>query len=460
MTATTDDFWSCFDPTAMISARTLDPRKGAAPSSPPLVFLRPRDDEEQWPDPEDPVDPDDPCSVYVRAPLVAAQVRLDLGNVECPSESDLQRVVQAVRAQFAAVVPNADVRVRCVDRVLGIGVWNPGGASSACESAARDRALERLDLVAPGENFGFYLSASLLNERAQEAFAAAPKRLTGNGSPSSSGPIHLTGLRVEFVAPDTVLTRIDGYDDRPWPDVGFTLTITDRITKFAVLETTSDVDTHGAWVAVLAGLLLGAATLFVPVLLPLTLFVVWGDLDSALDNTSGAGQAGVGGRALGLVPVRVPLPGSRALVIGYISTEVTAAGMFFSGIASSQPRTATAGVNGPTRMVITETVGGASAVYGVHGDDTFGGLVVRWSAEPGVLIQSPTSARTKVTFLRGSHTASSAPFTRTLRAAVHDEDGFTADLALDVQLTVVEESETTPLCTARPWLPACQPAEV
>ena len=96
-------------------------------------------------------------------------------------------------------------------------------------SSRRQRGLERLSLLDPGEGFGFLLRTSLIKAQAARSFELAPKRYSGNGAPSSIGPIHLTGLSVEFREPDTIVTRLTGYDDRPLPDVGFTVIITDTI---------------------------------------------------------------------------------------------------------------------------------------------------------------------------------------------------------------------------------------
>jgi hypothetical protein len=458
-------FWGVFQPEARISARTLV-REGARGGAPGLVFLRPQDDPDDgdWPEPDDePGDGDDPCSnqPLVHVPLVAAQLDLTSGGPEavCPSEADLERIVQAVRAQFGRLVPEPDVRVRCVDRVLTIGVWKSGNVNDACQQQARDRALGRLDLIEAGENFGFLLGSSLITQQAQAAFAAGPKQLAGNGAPSPFGPVHLTGLSVEFVAPDTVRTRVTGYDDRPWPDVGFTLTISDVVDDAAVCTTSSSVNTHGAWKAVLGAILLGGATFFLPQLLPLTFFVVFGDLEAAAGQQGGDGNGdgGVGCRALSMVPAEIPLPNGSKLVILYRRSQVTVGGLFFGGLAVRATRRPTASIVGPARVLVAEHGSFASASFQVRTTDTFGRLSAAWATGAGFTVANPSWTRTKITFSRGNLTPTSPALRRTIRVTVADQDGFVQTLSREVEVLVIESDGLPAVCRVKPWLPQCQP---
>jgi hypothetical protein len=458
------NFWGLFQPEARISARTFLGGGQRHLAEPNPIFLRPQDDptDDDWPDPDEPGN-DDPCAgrPNVRPPLVAAQVNLQFGVTPepCPTDADVERIKQAVRSQFSPLIPNADVRVRCADRLLTIAVWPSWNTANSCEGEARERGLNRLDLIDELETFGFFLNRALIGEQAQRAFAVAPKQLSTNGAPSPFGPIHLTGLSVRFEAPDKVKTLVTGYDDRPWPDVGFTLTITDLIQGGLTCTTTDDLDTHGAWKAVLGAILLGGASIFLPLLLPVTFFVVFNDLDAAINQPSGGtgdSEGGVGCRTLGLVPVEVPLPNGRKLGVAYRRSEVTTGGLFFGGTAVPGMRQPAASIAGPAQLVVAENMPATFATFEVRTNDTFGTLTVTWASTPGVTVERPSARRTKISFSRGNRTADSPPFTRTIRATVMDQDGFVQTVEHEVEIFVMETESLPPVCRVRPWLPQCQ----
>src|SRR5262249_52885694 len=154
-------------------------------------------------------------------------------------------------------------------------------------------------------------NATLLEQQALRAFSVTPKQRSGNGAPSPFGPIHLTGLSVEFQGPDTVRTLISGYDDRPWPDVDFTLILDDVINENNLVCETTPRMTSGSslWVAVLGAILLADLSLSVPEILPLTFFVLASDLQALGSGVPNI--AGVGCRALELAPKEIPLPGGK-----------------------------------------------------------------------------------------------------------------------------------------------------
>src|SRR5262249_30829097 len=223
--------------------------------------------------------------------------------------------------------------------------------------------------------------------------------------PSPSGPIHLTGVSVEFQGPDRVRTVISGFDDRPWPDVDFKLILDDVIDEnnLACTSTSRVTSDSSLWVTLFGALLLSALSLFVPQLLPLAFFVLASDLQAGGSGNPDA--AGIGRLALALVPREVPLPARKKLTISYRRRHVNKGGLFFAGIVLNpvdrQPK---AFIFGPRTLSVAEDAKSTSASYEVFAFDTFGNLSISWSSAPGVMIESPSAASTKVTFLRGNHT--------------------------------------------------------
>jgi len=134
-------------------------------------------------------------------------------------------IVSAVRQ---AIDPSSDVRTACINGTQRIGVWLRPFIHDQ-DNQARNRGLERLNILGAGETLTFFINSALIRRQALDGWNAAPKRLNGNGAPDPHGPIHLTGFSVSFENPNRVVTRVDGFDERPWPDVDFRLTTTDRL---------------------------------------------------------------------------------------------------------------------------------------------------------------------------------------------------------------------------------------
>ena len=106
----------------------------------------------------------------------------------------------------------------------------------------------------------------------------------------------MTGLSVGFEGPNIVKTFITGYDERPWPDVSFTTTITDHLLELRACTTESNTE-PSRFDEVLAALLAALTTavaVFVPVLIPLPAFVLWTDLDALLNQPDNPSDGGVG----------------------------------------------------------------------------------------------------------------------------------------------------------------------
>jgi hypothetical protein len=136
-----------------------------------------------------------------------------------------------IRGALAPAFPSVDVRSRADDTTVSIGVWLDAFATSD-DDAARNRGLSLLALLMPGETLGVHISTRFIRQVAQDQFRSpdtTPKRLNPRGLPDNNGPIHLERLAVRFNPPNQIITEVEGFDTRPWPDVDFTLAITDTI---------------------------------------------------------------------------------------------------------------------------------------------------------------------------------------------------------------------------------------
>jgi len=130
----------------------------------------------------------------------------------------------------------------------------------------------------PGQTISFFLNARVFAHLAAQAWndPAMRKRLDSNGIPQTDGSVHLTDLKVAMRPPDTLVTTVTGFHDRPLPDAAFTITIAEtyRIDGEDLLHgklvytpvQTCDVDTGFSTVLapVLAGLVFASGWFALP----------------------------------------------------------------------------------------------------------------------------------------------------------------------------------------------------
>ena len=447
-----------------------------------FIFMRPirDDDDPDGPHPDDDPPPDDPCSgiVHVWQPDLAAQI--ETFQNECPEPQALGRIERALGGNLSRFrFTDPEVRVRCVAGVITIMVWGTKVVPGSCQDLARQRA--QIPNLRVGGNFGVFINSNLIQRLATEAFQNAPKRFSGNGAPSLSGPLHITSLSIAFKSPDTIETYIGGYDERPWPDVYFTQTLIDRLRTLRQCESTEKTEYSKA-AQIIGLLILGVLSFAIPMLIPVTAFVLFKDIDAALNQPDGEPQGGVGCRILESLPDEISLPQTgglsgtldagvmamigptvfdvvrEKLVIAYGQPSVDSRGLFVSALASTQPRVPSIRVVGPGNLSIFHTGNQTSADYRVSADDFFGRLTFRWSASGGsnVQIQNPDKGRTRITFRRGN-AKNGDTFERTISVRVTDQEGSSVTASRTVTLFVNEPDGTPPICQIRPWLPQCNP---
>ncbi|MFL6646774.1 MAG: hypothetical protein ACJ8KO_02325, partial [Sulfurifustaceae bacterium] len=434
------------------------------------------------PDPDRP--PKDPCAgqTWVWMPDIAVQ--LNTGEA-CPSEADLKRIEQGLGGNLSRFeLPDPDVRVRCENGNIFIRIWGNRVQPDSCSELARKRA-QVPDLVEGGLGLGLFVNSSLIRRLAHDAFQKAPKRFGASGYPDPNGPLHLTGLSLVFKAPNIIETYISGYDERPWPDVYFTKTLIDHLQAFQMC-TTEDKTDYSVVSQIVAALVLGVFSVALPILLPVTAFVLFGDIDAAINQPDAELQGGAGCRLLQTLPVEIPLPqtggilpplpiGSMArrsaarvrvpngirpkkqkLVLTYGQPAVNDGGLFVKALVERQDRVPSAHVTGPTTLSVYSTAAETFGNYIAYADDFFGNLTYRWSAGPNVVIHSPAQQGTKISFRRGNAQPGSS-FERTFSVRVTDQEGSSVTVSRTVLIYVSEPDELPPICRAKPWLPQCQP---
>jgi hypothetical protein len=245
--------------------------------------------------------------------------RPDLGiQVQAP---DLAGVEAAIMAAVASDFPDAHVDSARVagDQPAGhataLGVWTaPGGRLSHERRRVMRAALGRPIDRAPGQTIAVCLREPFIRRLAGTTWDELPRRLDG-----LDGGVQLTGLRVELEPPDTVVTLVQGYGERPLPGRPFTLRVADtfKVESGAIRCTPErSVDPGTLPDDVLSDLPLG------------------GSRAGARD------RSGVGGAAVErYVPVAIPAGGGAERPVAYTGDLVVRPdGLYAGGVIGDAPR--------------------------------------------------------------------------------------------------------------------------
>ena len=445
--------------------------RGSLSSPQPLLArrLRPRDDDgDPFPDGEPPPDPPPPVST----PDFGIQISF------CLPEDMNTSLVGAVRAAYGSTV---DVRTACINNSQRVGVWLRPVVNSE-DDQARNRGLERLDIIGSGEILAFFINSAFIRRQAFDSWNAAPKRRNGDGDPDEDGPVHLTAFSVSFEGPNKVVTRIEGFDERPWPDVDFVLTTTDTLSVASGqvrCDSERDLDVDTSWLNFLTGL-------FLLVLPPLgVVFLVERIIVGSRDAPDI--DAGAGGAVPAMIPQEILIPAGKKVVASYTRLDVFPGAIVAGGFFDVVDRTPEVTITGPTLISVTEGAASVTRNYTLTTDDLRppffqeaappalasnvaarvtgpggpGGQTrprprIAWSGD-GVALR-PSAETTGFRFdLAGAQVGQ--VLTRRVAVLVVDVDGLSASAELIVRIHVTPadaDDDFPPICRIKPWLPQCQ----
>lgn len=337
----------------------------------------------------------------------------------------LPQLTEAMQLAFGL---EADIRYDCVDSHGTVGIWMlPTGTAEVSE--ARDRGLARLALMNANETVAFFINSAYIRRMFQNEWAARPKRLDGSGRPDANGPVHLTGASIRFESPDRVIVKIEGYDERPWPDVDFTYTVTETLSVSngrirSDVNENLDVDT--SWLTALTAI-------FSVVFLPLG--IVFAVESVIVSSAEAADMADSGFQGVAsVIPQEVMIQGGQKIVMDYSRVAVSSGGVFAGGSFSLAARTPTVEISGPQQVTMTVAGGVVRRTYRAMTGDLKPSLQFSWSSEPDVSFSNSHSASPRVTFMAIGQPGQVV--TRRLAVSVLDSDGLEADGELTVRISV------------------------
>jgi hypothetical protein len=318
-----------------------------------------------------------------------------LGPVDLATFRD--NLATALMSEFpGAYIDSACVGANPADQATAFGVWLTPPASEE-ERQTFHRGLTELGGRKPNQTISFFLNARLFRRLTAKAWSdpGMYKRLDDNGIPQLDGSVHLKDLDISMRPPDTLVTTITGYDDRPVPDADFTITLAEtyKVDQFDgrlghTSEQTLDIDTwfHDAVAAALALTVFAWSWMALPFMLAAYQTV---KLHQAEDEGVAA-RKGAGSTVTDhfLLPA-IPIPDKKKLPISYVgNVEVTEYGLFAGGLLLPEvPRTPSLALVGPSSIRANVGQGMVNGHYHVEVDDLLGPVTYTWTSDGEVIGQ-------------------------------------------------------------------------
>ncbi len=383
----------------------------------------------------------------VSSPDLALQFRPALEEIDVPQLKD--KVISAIKAAYGA---NANVRYSGSNNVGRIGIWFRASVSDS-DNQARDRGLQAVNILKGSENFAIFINASYVKVEANKAWQQMPKVLNGDMKPDSSGPIHLSSLSVTFQSPDTIVTKLSGFDERPWPDVDFVFTIKDVFdvssTEITV-ETNDDLDVDTSWLNWLTGI-------FLIVFPPLgVVFLVENIIVRVFEGEQeDYDDGGVGKKIASTLPKEIMIKGGKKIIFLYNRLDIASGGIFGGGTALPVDRTPSLEIRGLFNLTSDSNSTSITKKYKAITEDLRGNLQYRWKVNGTAVSENSKSPNIKFNL---GQTQPGQVLTKELSLTVTDADGLSASIEKEVKIFIsLDDDRLPPICKVKPYLPQCQP---
>jgi hypothetical protein len=260
----------------------------------------------------------------------------------------------------------------------------------------------------------------------------------------------LTSFSLSFESPNRVVTKIGGFDERPWPDVSFTITITDTLSLSGGVvgcESVPTLDTDTGWLNFLTGL-------FLVVLPPLGVVFLVERIIVGGAATPHPGE-GAGCGAAANIPHEILIPGGLKVVASYQRLNVSSGGIFTGGSFDVVARVPQVFLIGPTQLSVKEGTTSVVRAFGFRTEDLRPALHIVWGGDG--FPSNPGAETTGIRFNLGSSRAGQV-LTRRVSVRVTDADGLAAeaDVVVSIHIVPAEDDNFPPICKSKPWLPQCK----
>ncbi len=388
-----------------------------------------------------------PPRPQVSSPDLAFQFRPALEEIDVPELEE--KVISAITAVYGS---NADIRYDGSSGVGIIGIWFRASLSDE-DDQARDRGLQAVSILQDAESFAIFINSSYVKAEANRAWQDMPKILNGDFKPDTNGPVHLTSFSVAFQSPDTIITKLGGFDERPWPDVDFVFTIKDIFDVSSAEITVDSSDYLDVDTSVL-NLLTGVLLILLPPLglVFLTENIIVRVLEGEQEDYN---DGGVGKRIASTLPKEIMIEGGQKLIFLYSRAEISVGGIFGGGVVLPVQRTPSVDIRGPLNLTSDSGSQSVTKKFKAITEDLRGNLRYRWRVNG-----APVSTDTKSPYIRFAlgDTEPGQVITKTLSLTVTDADGLSASAEEEVKIYIsLDDFGLPPICRTKPYLPQCRP---
>ncbi|MGB7015468.1 MAG: hypothetical protein WBD69_05885 [Candidatus Cybelea sp.] len=389
----------------------------------------------------------------ISAPDIALQFVPCLETISAPGIDLKAEVIAAIQS---AIPGSGDVLYQCVDGSGCIGIWMSPKGNDQVE-AARTAGLGAISLL-DGEagNFAIWVNASFIRSRAVSAFNTVPKRTNEDGTSNPTGPVHLTGVSIDFVSPNSIVTEITGYDETPWPDVSFTLSISDTFSVSGSqvhVQSGTSLDVDQSFI----DLLLGISAILATFVSPAFYFAVLGFVaEGAIIVSTEPGNfgGGAGAAAAQNIPTDILIPQGQKIVFKYNGVAIDAGGMTAFAQMLLMARTPGLTMVGPRQISVDPGSSQVTRAFQVDTYDLLSPVKVSWT---GAVTATPPNGRYTSATFDYSGLAPGGSLSRELRATATDADGLSAETTVFVEIFMTKTgANIPPECLTKPWLPQCR----
>jgi hypothetical protein len=257
-----------------------------------------------------------------------------------------------------------------------------------------------------------------------------------------NGSVHLTGFSLDLIEPDTIKTRVDGYDDRAWPDALFDVTLTDVLSVFSrqlTVRETLALHTNPALYWLLSAIAF-------PLFVPLAVFFQIEAMEVASANQ--VQTTGFGLQLLRMIPTGIPIPQGEVL-LGFGRVSVSSSAVSTVGFFELVVIPASVKIVGFSKLYSNPENGLAAGLYRIRCQGLWPPYTVQWQST-GTISQA-TNDTTPVSF-DVSGEAEGSVVHQNVTVSVTDRFSSAASATLDIAVHVTPARAHPRSSLLRPWL--------
>jgi hypothetical protein len=380
-------------------------------------------------------------------------------------------VINIINSKFG---PNACSYQVNDGKYTRLGIWTDNTYASFPDKE-KSQFLNSVTINDAGKMFALWVNVEMIRKQIYDNWKSTPKTYNSDFRPDNNGPIHINNIDFTLESPNRMITKIFGTDERPWPDVDFTLTSADTLstTLDSIVCTTKNyLDVDKSWLNALTGIFTGLATIFGIfvnpwLILPAGLFG-GAFLTESIYIYVKEGEVSSGNTTPGQLFAsylnqfaETPVPGRFKVALLYEDIEIGSGGVCVRGTIMPHLRNPRINIEGGGQMSINRGLDSVAkkfklSIPGENASDLLWPLRYQWTADGK--IEQVYSPETSITF--STKGASGDILKKKVHLQVTDNDGLTASADTTAEFYIVEPEDYNDadnrICRKKPWLPVCK----